>query len=116
MSEIKRFTKVGDYHNIANLPAPEHPLISLVDYNQVQYPDDISTLKWSQDYYTIGLKRNIQYKIFYGQNQYDFDEGLMTFVAPNQVMSLANNPNISKDPSGLVAIDTSRFFVEYTTS
>ncbi|WP_299112823.1 response regulator transcription factor [uncultured Winogradskyella sp.] len=100
MKAIKRLKKVGDYHKLANLAAPEHPLISLIDYSNVQYPDDISELSWTQDYYTIGLKRNVAYKLFYGQQEYDFDEGLMTFVAPNQVMSLSSNPNIRHSPSG----------------
>ncbi|WP_353778818.1 helix-turn-helix domain-containing protein [Winogradskyella sp. 3972H.M.0a.05] len=105
MKDIKHFKKVGDYHNLANIAAPEHPLISLVDYSQVQYPPDIVTLKWKQDYYTIGLKRNIAYKLFYGQQEYDFDEGLMTFLAPNQVMSLENNPNVADHrPSGYLLL------------
>lgn len=85
---------------MANIPSPEHPLISLVDYSQIQYSDAIDELKWKQDYYTIGLKRNIPYKFFYGQQEYDFDEGVMTFIAPNQVMSLASNPNVQSNASG----------------
>ena len=100
MSKLKHFRRIGDYHKLANIPAPQHPLISLVDYSQINYPSDLEELRWRQDYYTIGLKRNIPYKFFYGQQQYDFDEGIMTFIAPNQVMSLASNPNITSDPSG----------------
>ncbi|MFP2996963.1 helix-turn-helix transcriptional regulator [Spongiivirga sp. MCCC 1A20706] len=97
---MKHFKKISDYHKFASLSAPEHPLISLVPYNQVNYPKDIGGVKWRQDYYTIGLKRNVAYKFFYGQQEYDFDDGLMTFIAPNQVMSLGDNPNINKKPSG----------------
>ena len=101
MKTPKRFTKISDYHRLANLPSPEHPLISLVDYSRVQYPEPIEGLKWVQDYYTIGLKRNVAHKLFYGQQEYDFDEGVMTFIAPNQVMNLASNPNIKlKKPTG----------------
>ncbi|MEM9549181.1 MAG: helix-turn-helix transcriptional regulator [Bacteroidota bacterium] len=100
MSGLKHFTRIGDYHKLANLPAPQHPLISLVDYTQINYPSNLEKLRWRQDYYTIGLKRNIPYKFFYGQQEYDFDEGIMTFIAPNQVMSLSSNPNISSNPSG----------------
>lgn len=100
MKGIKRLKKVGDYHKLANLTAPQHPLISLVDYTEVRYPEDLKELTWTQDYYTIGLKRNVAYRFFYGQQSYDFDEGLMTFVAPNQVMRLSNNPNIKKPPTG----------------
>ncbi|WP_438422647.1 helix-turn-helix domain-containing protein [Aquimarina macrocephali] len=101
MKDLKYFKKVSDYHKLANIVAPEHPLISLVDYSQVRYPSNIEELKWKQDYYTIGLKRNVAHKFFYGQQEYDFDEGVMTFVAPKQVMSLGNNPNIKDHkPSG----------------
>lgn len=102
---MKHFTKVSDYHDLAQLPGPDHPLISLVDYSQVNYPDDIAELKWKQDYYTIGLKRNVPYKLFYGQQDYDFDKGLMTFVAPGQLMQLGANPNLgSKEPTGYLLL------------
>ncbi len=86
---------------MANISGPQHPLISLVDYKQVDYPSDINGLRWKQDYYTVALKRNIPYKLFYGQQEYDFDEGIMTFIAPQQVVSFGNNPNVkSQEPSG----------------
>ena len=100
MKKLLHFKKISDYHKLANLKAPEHPLISLIDYSEINYPEDIKEIKWRQDYFTIGLKRNIAYKFFYGQQEYDFDEGVMTFIAPNQVMSLGENPNIDKKPSG----------------
>lgn len=104
MKSIHRFKKVSDYHKFANLSAPEHPLISLVDYSQVSYPSNINDMKWTQDYYTIGLKRNIPYKFYYGQQAYDFDEGVMTFIAPKQVMSLGDNPNIQGNPTGFLLL------------
>ncbi len=105
MNPLSHFKKIGDYHKLANLSAPEHPLISLVNYALVQYPATIEKLRWRQDYYTIGLKRNVAHKLFYGQQEYDFDEGLMTFVAPQQVMSLADNPNLKANkPSGYLLL------------
>lgn len=100
MKDLKHFKKVGDYHKLAAIAPPEHPLISLVDYGEVKYPPDIRDLAWKQDYYTIGMKRNVPHKMFYGQQQYDFDEGIMTFIAPQQIMSLGDNPNIGAKPSG----------------
>ncbi len=100
MKELLRLKKISDYHKFANIASPLHPLISLVDYSKVRYPENVEEYRWSQDYYAIGLKRNIPYKFFYGQQEYDFDEGLMTFISPNQVMSLANNPNIGHSPTG----------------
>ncbi len=101
MKNLKHFKKVSDYHKLANIAAPQHPLISIIDYSLVNYPSAVNELKWRQDYYTIGLKRNVVHKLFYGQQEYDFDEGIMTFIAQNQTISLADNPNINtKTPSG----------------
>jgi len=100
MKITDHFKTIKEYHKFANLKAPEHPLISLIDYTHIQYPERIKEVKWIQNYYTIGLKRNVAYKFFYGQQEYDFDEGLMTFMAPNQMMSLAENPNLKKKPTG----------------
>ncbi|MBC3847991.1 AraC family transcriptional regulator [Winogradskyella echinorum] len=101
MKAPQHFKKINEYHKLANIAAPEHPLISLIDYSAIQYPDNIADIKWIQDYYTIGLKRNVAHKLFYGQQEYDFDEGVMTFIAPNQLMSLGNNPNTKlRKPSG----------------
>lgn len=106
MAELNRFTKISDYHRHAHLPPPQHPLISVVDYSQVRYPDNVSEMKLVQEYYSIGLKRNVPYKLYYGQQEYDFDGGLMTFIAPNQVMSVGANPNVTgigdKKPSGRI--------------
>lgn len=104
----KRFTKIADYHQFASLPAPEHPLISLVDYTQVVYSEDVLELRLVQDYYSIGLKRNVPYKLFYGQQEYDFDGGLMTFISPKQVMAVGKNPNVhvkkEAKPSGWILL------------
>lgn len=74
---------------MSGLPRPEHPLISLVDYGLVEYQTDEKEISWLQNFYTIGLKRNIQGKFRYGQQQYDFDEGLMAFVSPGQLVHLS---------------------------
>ncbi|GAL82666.1 transcriptional regulator [Algibacter lectus] len=64
MANLKSFSKIKDYHKFANLNTPKHPLISLIDYSEVKYPEDIKELKFVQEYYTIGLKRNVPYKFF----------------------------------------------------
>lgn len=94
MGNLKIISKISDYHVFAKLSSPKHPLISLVDFSKVMFPKNLKGVKLIQEYYTIGLKRNVPYKLFYGQQEYDFDEGLMTFLAPNQVMSMERNPNL----------------------
>ncbi|TDS15525.1 AraC family transcriptional regulator [Maribacter caenipelagi] len=100
MKEIHRFKSICEFHNYSNLPKSEHPLISLVDYSKVNYATDSDKIKWIQDFYSIGLKRNVSEKFNYGQQKYDFDEGIFSFVAPKQILTITINQNIKVNPSG----------------
>ncbi|MGE9311838.1 helix-turn-helix domain-containing protein [Niabella sp. CJ426] len=85
-SKLYTIDTINDFHAICGLPKPQHPLVSLVDYSQVEYQVEEEEIGWIQDLYFIGLKRDIQGKFRYGQKQYDFDEGLVCFVAPKQLI------------------------------
>ncbi|QHV99332.1 helix-turn-helix domain-containing protein [Spirosoma endbachense] len=100
--QIYHFNSIAEFHKMSGLPKPEHPLVSLVDYGMVEYHTDETEISWMQDFYSVGLKRNIQGKFKYGQQQYDFDEGLMTFVAPKQVVSITLDKPQTIKPSGLL--------------
>lgn len=87
-TDIKRLKSISDLHRFNHITPPEHPLISLLDYSKIA-PDAVDNeLKWVQEFYTISIKRNVSGKYRYGQQSYDFDEGLMTFFAPEQVISV----------------------------
>ncbi len=46
------------------------------------------------DFYSIAIKRMSNALIKYGQQPFDFNEGIMSFMSPNQVFSIAlNNKN-----------------------
>jgi len=98
---IHTFNTISEFHKMSGLPKPEHPLVSLVDYSLVEYQTDEKEITWVQNFYSIGLKRNIQGKFRYGQQQYDFDEGLMSFVAPGQLVHLIAEKQTIK-PTGLL--------------
>lgn len=96
---VHTFKTLSEFHQMSGLPKPEHPLVSLVDYGLVTYQTKEKEISWVQQFYSMGLKRNIQGKFRYGQQQYDFDEGLLSFVAPGQVVRISTeNPEIR--PSG----------------
>ncbi|MEM6803627.1 MAG: helix-turn-helix transcriptional regulator [Bacteroidota bacterium] len=112
-SDIRRLKTISDLHRFNHIAPPEHPLISLLDYREIK-PDAINNeLKWIQEFYTISIKRNVQGKYRYGQQSYDFDEGLMTFFAPEQVISvqLVESDTTTHQPSGwILAIHPDFFF------
>ena len=110
MKKIHRFKSISEFHNYSNLPRPEHPLISLVDYSKVNYSAEFDEIKWMQDFYSIGLKRNVSEKFSYGQQKYDFDEGVFSFVAPKQMLTIKINQNIKVNASGWLLLIHPDFF------
>jgi AraC-type DNA-binding domain-containing proteins len=98
-----RIKSISEFHQLRNLPAPEHPLISVVNVAEADFSRSNGAVKMIMDYYSISLKRNCG-KIRYGQQQYDFDEGVMYFIAPNQVFSVEHNPNEPKQTGFMLLI------------
>jgi len=101
--KIHTLNTISEFHKMSDLPQPEHPLVSLVDYALVEYQTDDKEISWVQNFYTIGLKRNIQGKFRYGQQQYDFDEGLLSFVSSGQLVHLTVEKSKVK-PTGFLLL------------
>lgn len=95
-----RIRTISEFHRFRDLPGPEHPLISVVDYAALKHSADNNSLSWVQDYYSISLKRTSDAKIRYGQQQYDFDNGVLFFMAPGQVFSIEIDPAAPPKLSG----------------
>lgn len=98
--EIARIKSITEYHRFRGLSKPEHPLISLVDYSLLQFDEDSQAVNIVMDFYSIAMKRDISAKIHYGQQIYDFDEGLMSFIAPGQVLRIERDPDSLNSGSG----------------
>jgi AraC family transcriptional activator of pobA len=92
MNSIKRFSTISEFLQFRHLPKPAHPLISILKVESVERLLIDEPVSWTYDFYAIGLKRVINsadVKLKYGQQHYDYDEGILSFVAPAQVMSFA---------------------------
>ena len=90
---------ISDYHRLAGLPKPEHPLVSLVNYQEVNYQSEEDTITMVSPYYSVAMKRGIN-GMRYGQQPYDFDEGVMSFVSPGQVITVPTHYPAGERPSG----------------
>ena len=84
-----RIKTISEYHQLKGLDKPAHPLVSVIHLDEMEIVTTTHT-SWVFDFYSIALKRNFDYKVKYkyGQQTYDFDEGVMFFIAPNQVFSV----------------------------
>jgi AraC family transcriptional activator of pobA len=85
-AEPYRIKSISELHRLMRLPQPEHPHISVVNLEEVKrMPGHLPPAR-TFDFYSIALKRHCGGKNFkYGQQRYDFGEGLMYFMAPGQV-------------------------------
>ncbi len=100
MEKTFRLKSIAEFHALCDLPQPEHPLISLIDYSKVKYPFEENQIRWIQDFYSLGLKRNVNAKFNYGQQVYDFNKGLLSFISPLQFLKIEMNTEVSVHPSG----------------
>ncbi|CAM3747148.1 AraC family transcriptional regulator [Mucilaginibacter galii] len=80
---------ISQYHQVLGIDKPEHPLVSVISMDDFKPPAENRRISVVFDFYVISLKRNFEGKIkyTYGQQSYDFDEGVMFFLAPKQVFS-----------------------------
>jgi AraC family transcriptional regulator, transcriptional activator of pobA len=93
----QRFDSISELHSALGFPRPLHPLISLVNYADIKTPYDELPGVLLLNFYKVSYKKSLTGKIRYGQHYYDFDEGHLSFIAPNQVISGAEE---EKDYSG----------------
>jgi AraC family transcriptional regulator, transcriptional activator of pobA len=95
-----RIKTITEYHRVMGLPKPEHPLVSVINLESVQHPPSNESLSLVFDFYSISLKRNFNTKIKYGQQEYDFDEGVMFFISPGQVFGIEVEKGSTSKRSG----------------
>jgi AraC-like DNA-binding protein len=85
---MRHFKTISEFHEFAGLPKPQHPLLSVVDVGAVP-PSDEEPTPMLLDFYAISVKRMRNVNIKYGQHSFDFKEGIMSFMSPSQVFSIA---------------------------
>ena len=78
---------VSEMHRILALPKPKHPLISVINLDEIQCFADENLKSVIYNFYSICIKKDFKGKLKYGQNYYDFDEGVLTFFSPGQVIT-----------------------------
>lgn len=107
---IQRIKTISEFHRLRGLPQPQHPLISVVDYALIKRPTAIDEVNLMFDFYQISVKRGMNAQFRYGQQAYDFEDGVMFFAGPNQVFSIQPNRMSTADRSGWILLIHPDFF------
>jgi len=99
--KLHRIKTISEFHQFRNFPKPEHPLISVIDVGLLNSEiHNYEPMSFVYDFYCIALKRNFNARMRYGQQAYDFDEGIMFFMAPGQVFGIDINRHTKMKQSG----------------
>ncbi|NET35708.1 MAG: AraC family transcriptional regulator [Cyanothece sp. SIO1E1] len=83
-NDIIRLDTISQVHSLLGLARPKHPLITVYRHTPQIVANTIN-LSFSGNLYYIAMKDSIKGSLQYGRNSYDFEEGMMMFLAPNQV-------------------------------
>jgi AraC-like DNA-binding protein len=84
------YKSISAYMRGMGMPVPLHPLVALSTYdaNKVSLENGGRTIL--ADFYKVSFKKDFKGQVKYGQGSYDFEEGGMAFLAPNQVITLSS--------------------------
>lgn len=97
MSEFVKIKSISELHKFLGIGKPKHPAITVIDSSAINRPSQIYGKKYILDFYMIALK-NHNGEALYGRNYYDFQEGALVFMSPNQVITPTKAPTeISED-------------------
>lgn len=105
-----RIKTISEFHRSRNLPKPEHPLISVIEHAALIHSPENNNRNEIFDFYSVSIKRGVNGKMKYGQQEYDFDEGIMYFIAPNQTFRLEISQDTKEKPTGWVLLIHPDFF------
>jgi len=86
-NEILRSKSIAELHMGMMLDKPTHPLITVIDTADLEYGEEFVGSRFTSDLYCIALKDK-GCGIDYGRNHYDFNEGVLLFMAPDQVYNV----------------------------
>ena len=109
-TKLHRVKTISEYHYLAGLPKPEHPLISVVNLRDIKQVPISVEVNLIFDFYSISVKRTPNIKYRYGQQQYDFEEGILFFMSPNQILGAELSKVSATKRSGWIMLIHPGFF------
>lgn len=84
---VQHIKTISELHQLFGLSKPKHPLVSVVRHSDFHIDVEFTDQRFSLEMYLISLKGKQEATLKYGRNNYDFQEGSMVFIAPNQVFA-----------------------------
>jgi AraC-like DNA-binding protein len=92
MNSPLRFNSITDLMRRLKLDPPAHPMMTLVNYDEVNIDLRDAGSWFMLDFYKITFKKDFNGSVKYGPGTYDFKEGGMAFLAPGQAVQMTADP------------------------
>jgi len=92
-NDILHFNSISQLTRQLGQTASLHPLIALIDYNNISTGTFEKEVRISLDFYKISFKNNFKGHVKYGQGYYDFEEGGLAFLKPKQIVTSSSDIN-----------------------
>ena len=82
------FKSISELSRAMDMPKPLHPLVALVNYDIDKVSRENVGRTFLIDFYKVSFKKDFRGQVKYGQGYYDFEEGGLAFLAPNQLVTM----------------------------
>lgn len=109
---LMKIETLTQLHRVFGLEKPVHPLVSVVNLEDVEIIPGTLPDFLVLNFYKIAYKSEINGAVKYGQNYYDFGEGGLVFTAPNQTFQSPDE----KEKSGYLLFIHPDFLLSYQLS
>jgi len=83
------FKSISELMATLGQPKPLHPLIAVVHYERAKPNLEHAGKNFLIDFYKISFKKDFKGQVKYGQGHYDFEEGGLAFLGPNQLVTMS---------------------------
>ncbi len=77
---------ITQLHELMGYEKPKHPLVSVLDVSKMKSNKDFLNIPMTAELYMISLKDH-DCGMQYGRTNYDFEEGVMAFFKPGQIVT-----------------------------
>jgi AraC-like DNA-binding protein len=100
MENIIRLENISQLNDLFQQAALKHPLISVVDFSKLEKHEMVEEVKLTCGFYSLMFKNHCANRLRYGKEYYDFQEGTLICIAPNQIITIENDDSSTEDIVG----------------
>lgn len=87
VNQLQIITTISEAHACFSLTKPNHPLVSVLKFEEIDFTQFKESVRFRVDLYQIWIREGANCHLGYGRTTYDFNEGSLAFIKPGQVLS-----------------------------